>query len=78
MKRPCPWCGVNPVVYSRAEYCSYACWAYSLRAVSEDVVSDDLEAALAPLREFEAELEASKISPKTNQLDLLTGFIQSS
>lgn len=78
MKRPCPWCGVNPVVYSRAEYCSYACWASSLRAVSEDVVDEDLEAALAPLREFEAEIKVIKSLPKTNQLDLLTGFIQGS
>jgi hypothetical protein len=38
------------------------------------MVDEDLEAALAPLREFEAELE----SPKTNQLDLLVGFLQSS
>ena len=69
MKRPCPWCGVRPVVYKGAEYCSYACWASSLRVVSEDVVDEDLKAALAPLREFEAELESPKPS-KTNQLDL--------
>ena len=78
MKRPCPWCGVRPVVYPRAEYCSYACWASSLRAVSEDVVDVDLEAALAPLREFEAELELLKPLPRTNQLDLLAGFLQGS
>jgi hypothetical protein len=44
--------------------------------VSEDAVDEDLEAALAPLREFEAEIKVIKSLPKTNQLDLLTGFIQ--
>jgi hypothetical protein len=78
MKRPCPWCGVRPVVYSRAEYCSYACWASSLRVVSEEEIDEELMAALSPLREFEAELELLKSRPKTNQLDLLTGLLQSS
>ena len=46
--------------------------------MTEELVDEDLEAALSPLREFEAELESPNPPSKTNQLDLLTGFIQGS
>lgn len=45
MKHPCAWCGQHPVVYRGTEYCSYKCWADSLRAVQGEPVQ---EIVLAP------------------------------